>query len=106
MKNLFSILILSLFATFAMAQSEDEKIELKNVEASCGQCNFGLEGKGCNLAVKIDGKAYFVDNVGINQHGNSHGEHGYCMAIRKADIKGKIVDGRFKAKKFDLHPAK
>jgi hypothetical protein len=33
------------------------------VEAACGQCQFEMEGYGCELAVRIDGKPYFVDGT-------------------------------------------
>jgi hypothetical protein len=39
------------------------------VEASCGQCQFGMEGHGCELAVRIDGKPYFVDGTSLDSHG-------------------------------------
>ena len=30
------------------------------VEAACGQCQFKMKGEGCTLAVKMNGKFYFV----------------------------------------------
>ena len=39
----------------------DSTKKILQVEVSCGQCKFGLKEKGCDLAVRIDGKAYFVD---------------------------------------------
>lgn len=74
------------------------------VEASCGECNFGLKGKGCDLAVRINGKAYFVDGTSIDDHGDAHAKDGFCQAIRKAEVKGKIVKGRYKASYFKLLP--
>jgi hypothetical protein len=29
------------------------------VETACGECQFKLAGKGCDLAVRIDGKGLF-----------------------------------------------
>lgn len=73
------------------------------VEASCGQCQFHMTGKkGCDLAVRIDGKAYFVDGTKIDDHGDAHASDGFCEAIRKAEVQGEIVDGRFKATYFKL----
>jgi hypothetical protein len=73
------------------------------VEASCGQCNFKLKTqKGCDLAVRIGGKAYFVDGSDINDHGDAHANDGFCNDIRKAKVKGIIVDGRFEAIEFAL----
>lgn len=72
------------------------------VEASCGECNFKLEGKSCDLAVRIDGKAYFVEGTKIDDHGDAHGTDGFCEAIRKAEVQGEIVNNRFKATYFKL----
>ena len=73
------------------------------VDASCGQCQFGITGKaGCDLAVRIDGKSYFVDGTSIHDHGDAHADDGFCEAIRQAEVKGEIVNGRFKAESFTL----
>ena len=73
------------------------------VDASCGQCQFGITGKaGCDLAVRIDGKSYFVDGTSIHDHGDAHADDGFCEAIRQAEVKGEIIDGRFKAESFTL----
>jgi hypothetical protein len=76
--------------------------KLQVVEASCGQCNFAMKEKGCTLAVRIDGKAYFVDGTDIDSHGGSHDDDGFCNAIRKAEVKGEVVNNRFKASYFKL----
>ena len=73
------------------------------VEAGCGQCQFRMtEKSGCDLAVKIDGKSYFVDGTTIHDHGDAHADDGFCQAIRQAEVKGEIIDGRFKAESFTL----
>jgi hypothetical protein len=72
------------------------------VEASCGECQFKLEGKGCSLAVRIDDKAYFVDGTTIDEHGDAHAKDGFCEAIRKADVQGELVNNRFKVTYFKL----
>ena len=75
----------------------------KIVEASCGQCNFKLKTqKGCDLAIRIDGKAYFVDGSNIDDHGDAHADEGFCNSISKARVKGEIIKGRFKASEFKL----
>lgn len=68
-------------------------------EVSCGQCQFGLTSqKGCDLAVRIDNKAYFVDGAHIDDFGDAHDKKtGFCEVVRKGEVTGKIVDGRFKA---------
>jgi len=94
-----------MFMSFlAYAQEESKEKEKKPVpqivEASCGQCNFGMKGGGCNLAVKIDGKPYFVDGVKHHELGDSHGENGMCNVVRQAEVEGAIVDDRFHATSF------
>ena len=72
------------------------------VEASCGQCQFAMEGKSCDLAVKIAGKAYFVDGTDIDKHGDAHAKDGFCQKVRKAVVSGQVVNNRFKATSFKL----
>lgn len=105
-----------LFTLFfcATASSAQEKAQVKKpgqttisnqvVEASCGQCQFKLEGKSCDLAVRIDGKAYFVDGSDIDEHGDAHAKDGFCQKVRKATVSGQIVNNRFKATSFKLLP--
>lgn len=89
----------------ADVQTRDTLQKKQVVEASCGQCQFGLKAPGCSLAIRIDGKAYFVDGADINDHGDAHAEDGFCNAVRKAEVSGKVVKGRFKASYFRLLPA-
>jgi hypothetical protein len=63
-------------ATLASAQDKKKKPQI--VEASCGQCQFGMEGHGCELAVRIDGKSYFVDGSSIDSHGDAHAKMVLC----------------------------
>lgn len=72
------------------------------VEASCGECQFHMEGKGCELAVRIEGKTYFVDGTSIDDHGDAHAGDGFCEAIKKAQVQGEIVNNRFKATYFKI----
>ncbi len=73
------------------------------VEAACGQCQFGITGKaGCDLAVRIDRKSYFVDGTSIHDHGDAHADDGFCETIRQVEVKGEIIDGRFKAETFTI----
>ena len=74
------------------------------VEASCGECQFNMEGSGCDLAVRIDGKPYFVDGAKIDDHGDAHSPQGMCNCIRKANVTGEIKNGRFVASAFDILP--
>jgi len=61
-----------------------------------------LAGKGCNLAIRINGKAYFVDGTKIDDHGDAHDDDGFCNTIRQAKVQGAIVDNRFKVTYFKL----
>lgn len=74
------------------------------VEASCGQCQFGLPGDGCDLAVRHEGFAWFVDGTGIDEHGDAHADDGFCNAVRAARVSGRVEDGRFVAESFALLP--
>ena len=74
------------------------------VEAACGQCLFDLPGGGCDLAVRIDGAAFFVDGAHIDEHGDAHAADGLCNAIRKAEVAGAVAAGRSRADSFRLLP--
>jgi Family of unknown function (DUF6370) len=101
MKNIFSILLLFVSIT-TYAQ---DKPKAQTVEASCGQCQFGMKSKaGCDLAVRIDGKSYFVDGTDIHKHGDAHAEDGFCSVVRKAEVTGEIKNDRFVATSFKLLP--
>ena len=103
-KILYLALLFS--ATLVSAQDKKEEPKPQIVEASCGQCQFGMEGHGCELAVRIDGKSYFVDGSSIDSHGDAHAKDGFCAAIRKAEVVGKVVDNKFKVTSFKLLPKK
>ena len=74
------------------------------VEAGCGQCLLGLKGekKGCDLAVRIDGKSYFVDGFKMDDFGDAHANDGMCNTTHQAKVIGEIVNGRFAASSFKL----
>ena len=80
----------------------DPAKRIQLVDAACGQCRLGLPGKSCDLAVRINGKAYFVDGTSIDDHGDAHASDGFCEAVRKAEVQGEIVNDRFKATYFKL----
>ena len=103
MKLILMLFITAVLQTGAHAQSDTTQKSLL-AEAACGQCRFGLKGEGCDLAVRIDGKAYFVDGTNIDDHGDAHAQDGFCNAIRKATVKGKVVNDRFVASYFKLLP--
>lgn len=97
------IFMLFLFIGIATQAQDKKKFDKPTiVEASCGECQFGMKGKSCDLAVRIDGKSYFVDGTKIDQHGDAHAKDGFCNAIRKASVTGSIVKDRFVATSFTL----
>ena len=107
MKKFFLFLFLSNAGLISIAQSTQKNTPLpldsmQIVEAACGQCKFGIKGEDCNLAVRIDGKAYFVDGSKIDDHGDAHADDGFCNTIRKAKVSGHIVNHRFAASSFTL----
>ncbi len=82
--------------------AQDKAVVDRVVEAGCGECQFGLEGDGCDLAVRIDGKAYWVDGTDIGYHGDAHADDGFCNATRPAKVSGTIHGDRFTATSFEL----
>ncbi len=86
----------------AVETASTKPTNVQVVEAACGQCRFGMPGKDCDLAVRIDGKAYFVDGTNIDDHGDAHAKDGFCQAVRKAEVAGQVIDNRFKATYFKL----
>lgn len=103
MRRIVSIFIFLIsVATYAQ-----EKPKPQIVEVSCGQCQFGMQSKkGCDLAVRIDGKTYFVDGTKLDDHGDAHAEDGFCNAIRKAEVVGEIKEDKFVVSYFKLLPQK
>ena len=112
-KSLLTLLICIFIFQATNAQSAKSDIskpdpnkKIQTVELSCGECKFHLKGESCDLAVRIKGKAYFLDGANIDAIGDAHGKMGFCNAIRKAEVQGEIVDNRFKATYIKLLPPK
>lgn len=107
-----SLCVLAIFfglCVFAQHGSQNLNIadstkKIENAEVSCGECKFKMAGSGCDLAVRIDGKSYFVDGTKIDQHGDAHAKDGFCETIRKAELQGEIVGDRYKVSYFKLLP--
>jgi len=115
MRSFLSSIVCLLFISSAFGQKSDPKVstpdpnkKVQVVETACGECQFKLAGKGCDLAVRIDDKAYFVDGTDIDSHGDAHAKDGFCNAVRKAEVQGEIANNRFKVTYFKLlkDPAK
>ncbi|MBI1783019.1 MAG: hypothetical protein HYR66_16885 [Sphingobacteriales bacterium] len=111
MKTILTALFFLMAGSFVSAQSAKKDIHVVDttkkvmiVEAACGKCKLCLKGTDCELAVRIKGKAYYVDGTSIDDHGDAHTNDGFCNAVRKAEVQGEIVNGRFKATYFKLLP--
>ncbi len=108
MKYVLTFLLILFVSVTTMAQNNNAPLkhdpakETFLVDAACGQCQFNLKGKGCDLAVRLKEKAYFVDGTNIDSHGDAHAADGFCNAVRKAKVQGKIVNNRFHASYFQL----
>ncbi|WP_309642011.1 DUF6370 family protein [Flavobacterium sp.] len=102
MKKITTILII--FFCFAMHAQTKAKTQI--IEVACGQCQFGMKAKGCDLATRIDGKSYFINGTKIDDHGDAHAKDGFCSAVRKAEVIGQIKDNRFVVSYFKLLPIK
>ena len=105
MKKLLTFLFV-LSSTLILAQDKKENSKIQIVEASCGQCQFKMEGKSCDLAVRIDGKSYFVVGTIIDSHGDAHANDGFWASMRKAEVIGEIKDTKFVVTYFKLLPLK
>jgi Family of unknown function (DUF6370) len=81
-------------------------LKIQLVEVSCGMCQFGLGGNDCKLAVRIKNKAYYVEGAGIDDFGDAHADDGFCNAIRKAKVQGKVEGNSFKVTWLQPLPAK
>jgi hypothetical protein len=102
--TLFALLFISSlsFGQNAPKRTIDPNKKTLIVEASCGQCQFKMAAKGCTLAVRIDGKSYFVEKADIDEFGDAHAKEGFCNAIRKAKVQGEIVGEKFVASYFEI----
>lgn len=89
-----------------LSQQPDPKKKTHVVKVACGQCKLGLSGHGCDLAVRFNGKAYFVEGTDINGHGDAHADDGFCNAVREAKVQGEVVNGKFVVSYFELLPEK
>ena len=109
MRSFLSFIVCLSFMSTAIGQKSDPKVstpdpnkKVQVVETACGECQFKLAGKGCNLAIRIDSIAYFVDGTEIDSHGDAHAKDGFCNAVRKAEVQGNLVNDRFKVTYFKL----
>ncbi|PHR22518.1 MAG: hypothetical protein COA38_17940 [Fluviicola sp.] len=98
---------LGLFMTLSVNSIAQETVAIEKqkeqiVEASCGICQFSMDGNSCDLAIRIDGKSYYVEGAKMDDHGDAHSAHGMCNEIRQAKVIGKVVGDKFIATSFKL----
>lgn len=106
MKKLTFFLFVVLASTAASAQvsTPDPAKPVDTLQASCGLCKFDMKAAECELAVIYKGEKYWVTGTQIDDHGNAHADDGFCNAVRKAEVQGSVVDGKFKVTYFKLLP--
>lgn len=107
------ILIVTLFGSITgyAQEIEGELNVMKSdstqvMEVACGQCLFDLPGTGCDLAVRVGGKAYFVTGTHIDAHGDAHANDGFCNAVRTAHVSGELKGDTFHVNSLELIPKK
>lgn len=98
-----SLLIFSLlFITIACKKNYTTYNNVQ-AEASCGQCMFGMDGSGCDLAVRIGDENYYVEGTAIDDHGDAHADDGFCKAIKKVTISGEAANGKINISSFKIN---
>jgi len=88
----------------ALDVSTDQSVSFDNqmVELSCGQCQLGMKGGGCSLAIRHGDETYFVADADIDDHGDAHADDGLCNCVRQARVTGTIKDGKLHATNIEL----
>lgn len=72
----------------------------RELEAGCAGCVYHMDGaEGCQLAVLVDGKHYYVSGVDMPGH-----ESGLCDGPQRALVLGKVDGDRFVATAFAMKP--
>ena len=103
MKKLLTLLIFIPLVSFGQKTlKEKPEINLVKAEAACGICMLNMQGEECELAVKIKDSKYYVIGTGIDDHGNAHSKKGFCNAIIKAEIQGKVINNKYHITYFEL----
>ncbi len=79
-------------------QASDLHASAMTVEVGCASCIYEMEGvEDCELAARIDGKAYLVELDGFDAHGS-----GLCAGTKTAVVTGAIEGDRFHATSLEL----
>lgn len=80
----------------AKAAAAIQKVSALATEVACSKCVYHMAGaKGCELAVKLDGKTYLVDGAKLDTHE-------WCERSLNAVVSGSVENGRFVASSVKL----
>lgn len=110
MKSISITLMIIFISTTLQAQSNkgfgkvDARKPILEVEAGCGMCQFGLKDKDCLLAIRTDEKVLHVKGTDIDDHGDAHGDDGFCNATHRARVQGRTKGETFVVTYFELIP--
>jgi monofunctional biosynthetic peptidoglycan transglycosylase len=89
----------------AVKMPSESIVETDSAKVGCATCVFHMKGvEGCKLAVEIDSRHYLVEGSDIDDHGDAHAADGLCNTARSAEVKGKILGGRFVAEECHVLP--
>ena len=66
------------------------------------KCKAFLIISSNNINFLVGKKTFNVKGTGMEDHGDSHAEDGFCNAVRIANVKGKVSKGKFKSESFAL----
>lgn len=96
-------ILLSVIIFISISLHAQTKEKTYKVLAACGQCQFSMNNsEGCDLAIQIAGKHYWVKGSEMSDHGDEHAEDGMCKAIRKAKVIGKLENDTINVSEFTL----
>lgn len=100
MKKYLLILFISFTAISVNGQTKEKTYK---VLAACSQCQFNMsDSKGCDLAIQIAGKHYWVEGSNLSDHGDEHAKDGMCKSIQKANVVGVIKNDTIYVSSFNL----
>ncbi len=73
--------------------------EMKDINIGCAACVYEMEGmEGCSkAAAEIDGKPMLITGMHLEVH-----DMGLCSVPKKANVMGKVENGKLKASKVTL----
>ena len=64
--------------------------------------DFGMNSKGCGLAIRIGEQVLKVKGSKLGEHGDVHAKDGMCETIRVAQVDGRVYQNKFYSDNFTL----